>query len=61
MSGTLIHNLIQKETQRQRNLGRGYEAAARAATAYVESIHLREKDAYRDRISLGRTLRKRTV
>lgn len=61
MSGSLIHNLIQKETQRQRNLGRGYEASARAATAYVELIHLREKDAERDRVTLGRTLRKRTA
>ncbi len=61
MNGSLIHDLIRRETQRLRSLGRGYEAAARAATAMVETIHRKELDARRERLSISRTLRKRTA
>lgn len=61
MNGSLIHDLIRRETHRLRSLGRGYEAAAKAATAYVEEIHRREIEAKQDRISMGRELRKRVV
>jgi len=61
MSGSLIHDLIRRETARLRVSGKGYEASARAAVVMVEALHIAEHKARQATADAAKVLRGRAA